>query len=55
MFQINGDKPDFIAKKKGNFTFLKILYINHCVAKSKYLTKLFWDISHKECLGHISP
>lgn len=34
MFQINGDKPDFIAKKKGNFTFLKTLYIIHCVAKS---------------------
>lgn len=25
MFQINRDKPDFIAKKKGNFTFLKTL------------------------------
>lgn len=31
MFQINGDKPDFISKKKGNFTFLKTLYINHSI------------------------
>lgn len=35
MFQINGDKPDFIAKKKGNFTFLKThvkmqIYIYKC-------------------------